>query len=1049
MTSAAGGHPPPGLQRPAPAPARRRAGSPASGTQPPAALARAGRYLRRAAALYTLAAFTFAVPVGLVHYAGWPLPGHVPAWAQVRAAMTVPLTQTVMVKVLACGVWLAWLLFALCLAAETVSVLSGVPAPRLPGLAPAQALVSALTGALAITAATLPVHPVPPPAAVSPAPHADARPARLAVLPRGAFRVRGPLPGARLPRHRPGADGAAGGAGRRIYRVAAGDTLWDIAYRYLGDPEAWREIFTLNRGRPQPGGRSLTDPALIYPGWLLLLPAQSGVPARHAAPPRHQAPPPAAGHTHTGRHRRTPRPSPAGPAGEGTGAPAPHPGGPAATRGGPPGIALPGGGLAGITLATAIGTALVAWRVQRARAARPRWPIPQPRSEPPLPPSIRALRRAHLRSLAEHGEPGGAWRAADHSGTDGGGGLDEPGAPTGPAPGQPPSASPGAGQPGADSDPGRRPAAAGRGSASRLTAPAPLPAGDAGSRPAAPGRPLAEGTVVFGTRGATEIPLDAVARPGISLTGPGAQAAARALLIGVLAAPPSAGRPAAQVIIPAADARDLFGDHPEQAVTIPDVTPGLPAGLIITPGLASALDRAETAITSRLRQLEDADASPGTSGARAAGAGTPGPLALIATVDPPSAARVQAVLGAGAGAGITGILLGGQAPGPACHLGADGTVLAATDPALPGVQASHLTAADTAAMLSLLRGAQGHLVRDEPAPPQPPARAADHATGTAPGRAAQPGTRPGSGPAGTSGAAEAADAARPRPASQPDPLHRHQDRGQAQAVSPPAAPAAGPGRPVMVSVLGPVQITAGGREVSGGLRKARELVAYLVVHPQGVTGEGISADLWPESAPRYAASQRKLTLRKAREMLRAATGLPAPLFITRAGDRYRLDPALIGVDLWQFDAALARAQAAASEEDQLTALRQAAALYQGPLAEGGGYEWAEQHAEPARRRAVDALARIAAILRPGHPEEALAVLETALAHDPYNEALYQEIMGIQARLGRPGAARRTLALLQTRLAALGLSPAPASRQAAGIPPAGRRRPPGRDRRAPC
>ena len=252
----------------------------------------------------------------------------------------------------------------------------------------------------------------------------------------------------------------------------------------------------------------------------------------------------------------------------------------------------------------------------------------------------------------------------------------------------------------------------------------------------------------------------------------------------------------------------------------------------------------------------------------------------------------------------------------------------------------------------------------------------------------------------------------------------------------------------MVSVLGPVRITAGGRDVRGGLRKARELVAYLAVHPQGVTGEQISADLWPESAPRYAASQRKLTLRKAREMLRTAAGLPAPLFITRAGDRYRLDPALIDADLWQFDAALDHAQAATGGEGQLAALRQAAALYQGPLAEGAGYEWAEGHAEPVRRRAVDALARIAAILQPGHPEEALAVLETALTHDPYNEALYQEIMGIQARLGRPGAARRTLALLETRLAALGLSPAPATRQAAGVPPTASRPPAALPPRAP-
>jgi hypothetical protein len=183
---------------------------------------------------------------------------------------------------------------------------------------------------------------------------------------------------------------------------------------------------------------------------------------------------------------------------------------------------------------------------------------------------------------------------------------------------------------------------------------------------------------------------------------------------------------------------------------------------------------------------------------------------------------------------------------------------------------------------------------------------------------------------------------------------------------------------VRIAVLGPLTITAAERQIHGGLRKSRELLAYLAVHPEGVTGEGISADLWPEVAPKYAASQRKLALRKAREMLRTATGLPAPLFITLAGDRYRLDPALIDVDLWQFDNALDRARQAGSDQDQLAALQQAAALYRGPLADGSGFEWAERYAEPVRRRAVDALARTAA-LRPHDPEQALTALETALA----------------------------------------------------------------------
>ena len=237
-------------------------------------------------------------------------------------------------------------------------------------------------------------------------------------------------------------------------------------------------------------------------------------------------------------------------------------------------------------------------------------------------------------------------------------------------------------------------------------------------------------------------------------------------------------------------------------------------------------------------------------------------------------------------------------------------------------------------------------------------------------------------------------------------------------------------RPVCIAVLGPLRITAAGGEIRGGLRKARELLAYLALHPEGATGEAISEALWPEATPRDATAQRNLALRKAREMLRTATGLSEPMFITLASGRYRLDPALIDADLWRFDAALDQARATTDEATQLAALQQATALYHGPLADGAAYDWAERYAEPARRRAVDALARTAEILQPASPEQALTTLEAALAHDPYNEALYQKIMHIQARLGRPDAVRRTLRLLQARLAELGLFPGPAARQAA-------------------
>ena len=282
--------------------------------------------------------------------------------------------------------------------------------------------------------------------------------------------------------------GTGGAPARWTYRVVAGDSLWDIAQRYLGDPQRWREIFALNQGRPQPGGRSLTDPALIYPGWILLLP-----PAHRRQAPAHQtAGPTRSGHAHPGRHRRPPAPSaPAGRRGSPSAA-TPHPGGHAAGRGGPAGIHLPGGGLAGAALAAAISTALVLAAVQRARRYRPARTLTaslRP-TQPPLPAAIAALRAAARPQR-----------------------LARPAAQAGPA--EPPGAGP-----------------------------TPPPAAGA-ARPAQPG------LIAVGIRDGAEVCADLAALGGLGLTGPGAPGVARALLAALLAAG-LPGQPAgpAEVIIP-------------------------------------------------------------------------------------------------------------------------------------------------------------------------------------------------------------------------------------------------------------------------------------------------------------------------------------------------------------------------------------------------------------------------------------------------------------------------------------------------------------------
>jgi len=91
---------------------------------------------------------------------------------------------------------------------------------------------------------------------------------------RAGWRLRVPLPS---PVVSLGADGAL------RYLVQEGDSLSEISAFLLGDWRRYPELLALNRGQAQPGGATLTAPALIQPGWVLRLPAE-GVRPPHLAP---------------------------------------------------------------------------------------------------------------------------------------------------------------------------------------------------------------------------------------------------------------------------------------------------------------------------------------------------------------------------------------------------------------------------------------------------------------------------------------------------------------------------------------------------------------------------------------------------------------------------------------------------------------------------------------------------------------------------------------------------------------------------------------------
>jgi nucleoid-associated protein YgaU len=247
-----------------------------------------GDVLAGLAAIAVLLALLAGVPVALVTAFGLPVPHNIPA----PSVFTHQLQASAVLKACSVVVWLAWLQFVWCLAAEVTAAVRNTGMPRrVPLAGGTQALVHRLVAAaLLLSAATTVAPALAPVAAVAatvPAQPAiaagrvpgQAFPSAMAVAPVANGAATAPLA-------LPGPEHAAPGDGRdrdwaqhteKIYVVQPPvgrfhESLWEIAENHLGDGRRYREIFELNKGRPQPDGSKLTIASLIRPGWVLRMP---------------------------------------------------------------------------------------------------------------------------------------------------------------------------------------------------------------------------------------------------------------------------------------------------------------------------------------------------------------------------------------------------------------------------------------------------------------------------------------------------------------------------------------------------------------------------------------------------------------------------------------------------------------------------------------------------------------------------------------------------------------------------------------------------------
>lgn len=219
-----------------------------------------------------------------------------------------------------------------------------------------------------------------------------------------------------------------------------------------------------------------------------------------------------------------------------------------------------------------------------------------------------------------------------------------------------------------------------------------------------------------------------------------------------------------------------------------------------------------------------------------------------------------------------------------------------------------------------------------------------------------------------------------------------------------------------VHCLGVFEVTRDGRSrVKGWQKKSRELLAYLIAHPDGASKERIMDELFPEAEPRQLQSLFDKALSIARLQVRGPDDLR--MYFIRVEETWRLEAGSLWVDAFEFARLIDEAEHARDATESVILLRQAIVLYRGNFCDDLSYPWAEPVRERFRNLFTRASARLAEILADaGENEEALEVLDRAIKIDVLCEDLWRRAMSVESSMGRRAAAADRYKRLRTLLA---------------------------------
>ncbi|MET7672437.1 LysM peptidoglycan-binding domain-containing protein [Micromonospora luteifusca] len=924
----------------------------------------------RILAIATSVLATAAAPVILAATDTWQ--PSLPTSDDIRQMIASPMSAQLVTALIGAAAVALWLLLITALLTHAYATLAGrarrMVAIRLPG--PIRSLTAALLGASAVASASgASAHAAP---VTSTTDQPAAEPVTVAPSP--------------LITHLTATRPQPAQQSTPTHTVRRGDTLSEIAERALGDDKRWREIFALNRGTHFANvGGTLRNPNLIFPGWVLTLPAADA--PLDATPPRNppaQDPPRGPTASPTTDPTAAPSTTPfaasptAAPSASPTASPSTSANSPAADDDGvvePPSASLPASTTPGLTSPTASTTAPSPTSVDRSNATAP---LPGAADDRPSNSvwgwveiaggAIGAGLAAALVSAVTM-----VWRHRRHRYR--------------PTPITSPVLS--------DAD---------------LTPPlAALTRLRHGVRRIAPhlldrtpqrGRTVREDLTAEVTPPLpSAAPSDAeqagigapAAAAGLGLDGPAAMDAARALLVATLTPSADDLHAHGRVIIPAATLTTLL------SVSAGDLDPM--HGLTVAPTFAAALTLLEEEIIRRSRILADQEAVTVFALPQERTFVEPLPhLLLIADVPEESwHPRLTTAIHLGKNVDISTALIGAWPHGSTLTVAADGTTESGH-----GERVGVLDATATTDVLRMLAEARG-----DTAPATTPDLApASVAPATTPVRHGE-NTR------------AASEKVNPAP----------QISVPAQGAAPPSPGNTAVGGRVRARVLGhPMILDADGKPVRGLRAKSLELFVYLVVHRGGANLDDIMEAIWPDVTVSRASERLSTCAANLRTTVRsvAQTGTgpnddtPKIEPVINTGGRYHLDPNLLDVDWWTVEDSYARVATAVDDGDRLAHLHSAIAAASGGLADGSTYEWIDTDREHARRCLVKIYAQAAGLHLGSDPAAALSLYDSARALDPLSDELARRAMRTAARLGDAVGVRERLVALRRELGDAGI-----------------------------